>query len=200
MQADRSDENYVSKSEYKRGAQEIHRLAEALVDLKASDYAKAPLDEDMRAHVDLARRIDAQIARKRQILFVAKQLRKRTEELGPLFLAIDKPKSEQKKETARMHRLERWRDRMLIEGDDALSEFLKEHPKADRQALRSLIRSATAAKARADEAAANDRPIPRNDGSYSALYKMLGDIERGAHADSDAHAADAAESDDAQHD
>jgi ribosome-associated protein len=178
MQADRTDETYVSKSEHKRGAQEIHRLAEALVDLKASDYAKAPLDEDMRAHVDLARRIDAQIARKRQILFVAKQLRKRSDDLAPLFLAIDKPKSEQKKETARMHRLERWRDRMLEEGDDALSEYLKEHPNADRQALRSLIRSATAAKTRVDEAAANDRPMPRNDGSYSALYKMLGDIER----------------------
>ena len=179
MQVDRTDENYVSKSEHKREAQEIHRLAEALVDLKASDYAKAPLDEDMRAHVDLARRIDAQIARKRQILFVAKQLRKRSDDLGPLFLAIDKPKSEQKKETARMHRLERWRDRMLEEGDTCLSEYLTENPHADRQALRNLVRSASAAKARSDEAAANDRPIPRNDGSYSALYKMLGEIERG---------------------
>ena len=79
-----------------------------------------------------------------------------------------------------MHRLERWRDRMLEQGDECLSEYLTENPHADRQARRSLIRSATAAKARSDEAAANDRPIPRNDGSYSALYKMLGEIERGA--------------------
>jgi ribosome-associated protein len=173
-----SDDNFISKSELKRDAQEIHRLAEALVALKASDYNKAPLDEDMRAHLDLARRIDAQIAKKRQILYIAKQLRKRPEILPELFLAVDKPKSEMKKETARMHRLERWRERLIDEGDDALSEYLSAHPAADRQALRSLVRAATATRARAKAAIANDQPAPRNDGSFSALYKMLGDIEK----------------------
>jgi ribosome-associated protein len=175
-----SDDNFISKSELKRDAQEIHRLAEALVALKASDYSKAPLDEDMRAHLDLARRIDAQIAKKRQILYIAKQLRKRPEMLPELFLAVDKPKSEMKKETARMHRLERWRERLIDEGDEALGEYLTAHPAADRQALRSLIRAAAATRARAKAAIANDQPAPRNDGSFSALYKMLGDIEKGA--------------------
>ena len=178
MQDDNSEENYISKSELKRDAQEIHRLAEALVALKASEYSKAPLDEDMRAHLDLARRIDAQIAKKRQILFVAKQLRKRPEMLPGLFLAIDKPKSEMKKETARMHRLERWRERLIEEGDEALSEYLTANPSADRQELRSLVRAASAARLRAKAAIDKGQPAPRNDGSFSALYKMLGDIEK----------------------
>jgi ribosome-associated protein len=186
MQDDNSDDNYISKSELKRDAQEIHRLAEALVALKASDYNKVPLDEDMRSHLDLARRIDAQIAKKRQILYIAKQLRKRPEMLPELFIAVDKPKSEMKKETARMHRLERWRERLIDEGDEALSEYLTAHPAADRQALRSLIRSATAARVRTQTAIANDQPAPRNDGSFSALYKMLGDIEKGSDAEVEA--------------
>ena len=176
--SEKFDDNFVSKSELKRDAQEIHRLAEALVALKASEYAKAPLDEDMRAHLDLARRIDAHIAKKRQILYIAKQLRKRTELLPELFLAVDKPKSEMKKETARMHRLERWRERLINEGDSALSAYLELHPSADRQALRSLVRSATAARVKADAAVEAGKPAPRNDGSYSALYKMLGALEK----------------------
>lgn len=172
------DDNFVSKSELKRDAQEIHRLAEALVGLKASEYAKAPLDDDMRAHLDLARRIDAHIAKKRQILYIAKQLRKRTELLPALFLAVDKPKSEMKKETARMHRLERWRDRLISEGDTALTALFEHYPRADRQELRSLVRAAAAARAKAEAAAEAGKPVPRNDGSYSALYKMLGSLEK----------------------
>ena len=178
ISTDKFDDNFVSKSELKRDAQEIHRLAEALVALKASEYAKAPLDEDMRAHLDLARRIDAHIAKKRQILYIAKQLRKRSDQLSELFLAVDKPKSEMKKETARMHRLERWRDRLISEGDSALSAYLELHPSADRQELRSLVRAATAARVKADAAIDAGKPAPRNDGSYSALYKMLGSLEK----------------------
>jgi ribosome-associated protein len=182
----RSDDDtqpFITKAALKREAQQVHRLAEALVDLKPSDYAKVPLDEDMRSHVDLARRIDAHIARKRQILFVAKQLRKRGD-LEYLFLAVDKPKSELKKETARMHRLERWRERLIDEGDDALHGYLNDYPDADRQALRSLIRAAQAQRARQKTAIANDAPPPRNDGSFSGLYQMLADVEK-ANAGSD---------------
>ena len=32
-----------------------------------------------------------------------------------------------------MHQTEKWRDRLIDEGDDALTEFLNEHPDADRQ-------------------------------------------------------------------
>jgi ribosome-associated protein len=171
-----SDEELITKSELKRGAQEVLRLADALVEMKATEYAKMPLDEDLRAHLDLARRIDAHIAKKRQIAFVAKQLRKRGE-LDALFAAVDKPRTELKKETARMHRLERWRERLIDEGDAALGSYLEQYPFADRQALRSLARAAAAHRVRQQTAIANDQPPIRNDGSFSALYQMLGDLE-----------------------
>jgi ribosome-associated protein len=161
------DEDYISKSELKREADEIHRLAQALTDLRASDYGKLQIDEDMRSYLDRARTTTAHIAKKREVLYIAKQLRKRRSELAGLFRAIDKPKSEQKKETARMHRLERWRERLLSEGDSALTEFVSQFPGCDRQELRSLIRAAIVARER-----------EKNDGSYSAIYKMLGALDK----------------------
>jgi ribosome-associated protein len=46
-----------------------------------------------------------------------------------------------KAETARLHAMERWRDR-LIAGDDAVTEFIAAHPESDVQALRTLVRNA----------------------------------------------------------
>ncbi len=156
------DDEYVSKGSQKREADEIQRLAQALCDLRASDYQKLLLDEDMRSYLDRARLVTANIARKREVLFVAKQLRKRKEALQALFIAIDKPKSEQKKETARMHRLERWRDELINDADHALNEYFKTYPLADRQELRSLVRAAVLGRSKT-----------HNDGSFSALYKKL---------------------------
>jgi ribosome-associated protein len=167
------EESLLSKSSMKRDAEEVHRLAEALVEMKPTEYKKLDLDDDLRIHLDLARRIDAHIARKRQILFVAKQLRKRPDDLGGLFAAVDKPKSEQKRETARMHRLEQLRDELIADGDDALAKLLAQHPQADRQQLRTLVRQAATYKARQQQALDDGKPAPHNDGSYSALYKAL---------------------------
>jgi ribosome-associated protein len=40
-----------------------------------------------------------------------------------------------------MHRLERWRDR-LLQSDNAFTELLSAYPQADAQRLRTLIRNA----------------------------------------------------------
>ena len=45
-------------------------------------------------------------------------------------------------EAARLHRLERWRERLISEGDEALGDLLAERPDLDRHQLRTLIRAA----------------------------------------------------------
>ena len=64
-----------------------------------------------------------------------------------------------------MHRIERWRERLLAEGDAALAELLDEYPDADRQALRTLVRNALAEKAR-------NKP-PR---AFREIYQALRDL------------------------
>jgi ribosome-associated protein len=50
--------------------------------------------------------------------------------------------SRERDAAARHHLLERWREQLIAEGDKALAEFLAEHPQADRQQLRTLVRAA----------------------------------------------------------
>jgi len=51
--------------------------------------------------------------------------------------------------TARHQELEHWRERLLTEGDAALTELLKDYPDMDRQRLRQLVRAAQRDQARA---------------------------------------------------
>jgi ribosome-associated protein len=67
-----------------------------------------------------------------------------------------------------MHRAEHWRERLLAGGDDALGELLAEHPGADRQQLRQLVRNAL------DERAKNKPPRAFRE-LYRAVLALLGD-------------------------
>ena len=62
-------------------------------------------------------------------------------EIAPIIakLAVWGGKSHQ--HIAWLHQIERWRDR-LLEDEAALTELLAEHPQADAQRLRTLIRNA----------------------------------------------------------
>ena len=48
----------------------------------------------------------------------------------------------QRSDARRFHALEQWRDRLLAEGDEAVSAFLLEYPDAEAQPLRQLLRNA----------------------------------------------------------
>ena len=69
-------------------------------------------------------------------------------DLEPLREALAALEGKSAAETARLHRAERWRERLLTEGDEALAELLAAHPGADRQQLRTLVRKALEERAR----------------------------------------------------
>ena len=56
--------------------------------------------------------------------------------------ALDHDREEARRDTAVLHQLEAWRERLLVEGDSALAELLQAHPHPDRQHLRQLVRNA----------------------------------------------------------
>ena len=58
-----------------------------------------------------------------------------------LVEALDEKGEAARREVAAMHRVEAWRERLLDGGDAALAELLDEHPQADRQVLRQLVRN-----------------------------------------------------------
>ena len=54
--------------------------------------------------------------------------------------ALERVTGASRAETARQHRVERWRERLLEEGDEAIGELLGTYPAAETQALRGFLR------------------------------------------------------------
>lgn len=134
-----------SRSQRRREALEVLALAQRLMETGPAQLAKLPLDEDLRELVLASQRIGQQIARKRQTQFLAKNLRRQDDAtLDAIRDALDHAKADGRREAALLHRIESWRERLIGDGDDALAQFLGEHPGADRQHLRQLARNAHA--------------------------------------------------------
>ena len=138
-----------SRSQQRREALEVLDLAEKLASLTPTQLAKLPIPDDLLPHLEHTRKITAHIARKRQLAFLAKQMRREDDEtLEAIRDALDEDGVAARREIAAMHRVEAWRERLLADGDAALAELLEEHPAADRQHLRQLVRNANEEKLR----------------------------------------------------
>ncbi|MCU1789973.1 ribosome-associated protein [Pectobacterium polaris] len=144
-QDDEDDEIiWVSKSEIKRDAEALKDLGAELVELGKNALEKIPLDDDLRAAVELAQRIKKE-GRRRQLQLIGKMLRARDPE--PIQTALDKLNNRHNQQVALFHKLEQLRDRLIEEGDDVVPDILALYPHADRQQLRSLVRNAQKEKA-----------------------------------------------------
>jgi len=139
----------TSRSQQRREALEVLTLGEKLVALTPAQLARLPVPESLLPHIADTKRITSHIAHKRQLAFLAKQMRREDDEtLAAIRDALDANSETARREVAATHRLERWRERLLDEGDDALAELLEEYPHADRQQLRQLVRNAREEKLR----------------------------------------------------
>ncbi len=135
---------WVSKSEMKRDAEALKKLGAELCEIGASALERMPLDEDLRSAIMLARRLERE-GRRRQLQLVGKMLRSRDAE--PIYNALDKLKNKHNQQTAAFQKLERFRDRLIEEGDSVIEELIELYPAIDRQHLRALVRSAQKEKA-----------------------------------------------------
>ena len=155
-----------SRSEQRREALDIRSLGEKLVALAPAHLAKLPIPEDLLEHIHETQRITSHIAHKRQLQFLAKQMRRESDEtLDAIRDAMEVGGDAKRRETALLHTVETWRARLLDEGDVALGELLAEHPAADRQHLRQLLRNA------GEERAKNKPPH-----AYRDLFRELREL------------------------
>lgn len=118
-------------------------LAEQLVALGAPSLKKLPLPEHIADAVRDTQRIGSHVARKRQLHYLAKLMRREDDELlDELRSQLGHDRADARRETAELHRIEHWRDRLLKDGDAALGELANAHPDVDRHHLRQLVRTA----------------------------------------------------------
>jgi ribosome-associated protein len=151
-----------TKTELKRQAREVQVLADRLCDAPEELAETLGLPDKLADALALARRIPGGGARVRQRQFVAKLLRGL--DLEPIRAAVDARDGAARLEAARFRRAERWRERLVSEGDPALAEFVAEFPAA-RGTLPALV-----------EAAVAERRSNRSSGAGRELFRRIRDF------------------------
>lgn len=132
----------ISKSQQKREAHAITDLGKIMIDFKPSDLKKVPLDDELRQAIEAAQKMKMG-ARKRQMLYIGKQIRARDEDdIALIQQAVDDILHARDSSGRAFKQMEKWRERLLEEGNEALTAFCEAHPGADVQRLRQLIRNA----------------------------------------------------------
>jgi ribosome-associated protein len=169
-QKDDEEEDFgPSRSELRRNALDMLKLAKQLVELPPSRIPKLKLPEDIVDEIGRTRKVTAHIAHKRQLAFLAKQMRRHGDEaFVDARAALGEDRDRQRQEAAHMHRLEARREKLMEGGDVALGELFDEYPNLDRQHLRSLVRQAKA------EREAN-KPLH----AFRELYRIIKELEAG---------------------
>jgi ribosome-associated protein len=157
------DQEIVSKTRKKREMHELQALGSALAALSEAQLKTMALDAQLLAALLEAKRIKSHEAKRRQMQYIGRLMREL--DPAPIRSRLGELEGTSAQATARHRRLEAWRER-LIDDDEALTAFAGEHPGADLQALRTLIRNAR-------KEAALGKP-PR---AYRELFRVLKTIE-----------------------
>jgi len=175
-----------SKSQLKREMHALQELGEALIALPKDALKRMPMPEALDDAVREARRITDHEGKRRQVQYVGRVMRSLLdEETAALRTALDSYNGNNKAETARLHWIERTREKLLAD-DAALTEFIRQHPAVDPQEGRTLIRNAR-------KEAQQGKP-PRY---FRELFQWIKDASKtGADDDDAAGDADAREDDD----
>ena len=130
-----------SKSEMKRESERLQQLGTELVNLKPTELAKVPLDEEMLDAIALAHRLQGKReAFRRQLQFIGRLMR--NSEVDAIEQALEVIRSRHVAGNARMHKLEQLREKLIADGDEAINALLGEYHELDRQKLRQLVRQA----------------------------------------------------------
>ena len=152
-----------SKTQRKAEARALRDLGQALAALSAADRASLDLPETLVDAIDRYNATRSHGAKKRELQYLGKQMRR--VDPAPIRDLVEARAAGRQADAAHLHRLERWRDRM-IEDDAALTDWIDEHPGCDVQQLRSLVRAAR------KEGGVGD-PEHRHGKSYRALFRFL---------------------------
>jgi ribosome-associated protein len=129
-----------TKTELKRQAQAVQDLADRLIDAPEGVLDGLDLPEKLTDAIALARRITSRAALLRQRQYVAKLMRGIDPE--PVRAALAAGAEAARQDAARFRRAERWRDRLIEEGEPALAEFADLCPALDRGAIARLVATA----------------------------------------------------------
>lgn len=133
-----------SKTKRKKDMHALQEIGEQLVELDPRKLTAFDLPEILSDAIRQARSMQKHGARRRQLQYIGRLMRE--VDALPIQQKLDSWRQVSIHQTARLHQLERWRERLLSD-EYALTEFAQQYPATDLQRLRSLIRNAHKEKA-----------------------------------------------------
>lgn len=158
------DTGRPSKTKQKEAMHELRDLGAELVELSVGQLKRIKLPENIYDAVRECQKITAHGARRRQIQYLGKLMRGVDDE--PIRAGLAMLRGESSAETARLHRLERFRTR-LLEDEAVLAEIAALWPTVDLQHLRTLRRNALKEQE-------NNKP-PKN---FRAIFQVLQELDK----------------------
>lgn len=162
-----------SKSQLKREMQELQELGKQMLELSTEQLNTLPITDTLQRAILESHRIRQHEARRRHLQYIGKVIRQE-EDIDTIRRAIEAFHAGSEEHTRRLHLAERWRDRLINEGDSALGEFVEYCPAADVQHLRNLARNAR-----------RDLQKEKNTGQSKKLFRYLREcIDEGEQAGS----------------
>ena len=129
----------VSRSEMKRDAHALRALGEKLAALKPGQLEKFPLQGRIIDALGESKRITSHNARKRHFGFIGKLLQE--QDVDAIQQQLELLDSGSDEYNRQFHILERWRERLLNDGNEAVSGFVEAYPETDVQHLRQMVRN-----------------------------------------------------------
>lgn len=131
-----------NKTQIKKDIALLNALGEEISNLPSAQISALNLPEKLETAIREVAKMPHKSARKRQLKFIAQQFHKMESEVEPIFEKVAKFKNKSSHAVREHHLIEKWRDRLLKEGQGALTELLDDYPHADSQHLRQLMRNA----------------------------------------------------------
>lgn len=138
--AESEAEDEKSKSQVKREMTALQDMGRRLAELKEQQREQFPLTEDLRLALQDYQRIRKNEAKRRQLQYIGKLMRKADHEaIAAQFELIE---AKGRRNVQQEHFAEQWRDK-LLEGEPAVvTDFLNHYPATERQDFRNLVRAA----------------------------------------------------------
>jgi len=139
---DWEQEEFESRSEIKKAAEAVKDMGIKISELTVNEIHSFNLPDKLLEAILLLKKMGKGPALKRQKSFIGKYLRQDEALIIKIKERYQAIEQKEQQRNAHFHRLEAWRDRLVDEGDSALTEFVSDYPQADRSLLRQLARNA----------------------------------------------------------
>lgn len=153
-------EEQVSKSQKKREADSLQKIGVKFIELSMAKLDLLPLPDNLRSAIVEAKAIKSHGAKRRQAQLIGKLMR--AADYETILVVYEQILEEDSAVTANFHEIELWRDKLIKEGKDALTEFIDVYQPDDVQQLRQLIKKAI-----------DDQLKEKNTGAAKALFRYL---------------------------